>query len=456
MKPSPSPRPPETVRPETPTPIFGARSPRLTPAALVQTIDALTLAGRRCVLLLVSLHRSDRLAALAQSRASREVIGEVMRRVEGMLRSSDRYALASHEELWVLLVDPPGESLAELAGRTLRANLSRPIHVSLGDTATPVRLQPAVGGAWQPVGGGTDAMTLIGAATDACRESEELESRVRIVTAQSSTEVNQRRQLEHELREALFANELDVHFQPQVSLETGRCTGAEALVRWTRRDGTRVNPGLIAAICEARGLMTQMTLFVMNTTLRHLMAWNSQGIDARVSVNLSAVTLADPAFPSLVGHALDTWSIAASRLTLELTETAVVRHEQSAMQFMKEIRERGCGLALDDFGTGYSSFNYLRQFPLTELKIDQSFVRNLATDASDRRIVLALVDLAHTFGMHALAEGVEDAPSAQALRELGCDLAQGYHYARPMPQAEFIDWWRTFNRAPARESVATA
>jgi EAL domain-containing protein (putative c-di-GMP-specific phosphodiesterase class I) len=201
--------------------------------------------------------------------------------------------------------------------------------------------------------------------------------------------------------------------------------------------------------------MTQMTLFVMNTTLRHLMAWNSQGIDARVSVNLSAVTLADPAFPSLVGHALDTWSIAASRLTLELTETAVVRHEQSAMQFMKEIRERGCGLALDDFGTGYSSFNYLRQFPLTELKIDQSFVRNLAQDASDRRIVLALVDLAHTFGMHALAEGVEDAGSASALRELGCDLAQGYHFARPMPQGEFIAWWRTFNRAPAEQSAAT-
>jgi EAL domain-containing protein (putative c-di-GMP-specific phosphodiesterase class I) len=125
------------------------------------------------------------------------------------------------------------------------------------------------------------------------------------------------------------------------------------------------------------------------------------------------------------------------------------------MQFMKEIRERGCGLALDDFGTGYSSFNYLRQFPLTELKIDQSFVRNLAQDASDRRIVLALVDLAHTFGMHALAEGVEDEASASALRELGCDLAQGYHFARPMPQGEFIAWWRTFNRAPAEQSAAT-
>lgn len=436
-------------------PAYGARSPRLAPAALLQTIDALTLAGRRTVLLLVSLHRSDRLAALAQSRSSREVIGEVMRRVEGMLRSSDRYALASHEELWVLLVDPPGEPLAELAGRTLRSNLTRPIHVTLGDSSSPVRLQPSVGGAWQPAGEGTDAMTLLAAAAEACQESEELESRVKIVVAESSVQVSARRQLEHELREALLANELDVHFQPQVSLENGRCTGAEALVRWTRRDGTRVNPGLIASICEERGLMTQLTLFVMNTTLRHLMAWNAQGIDARVSVNLSAVTLADPAFPSLVGHALDTWSIAASRLTLELTETAVVRHEQSAMQFMKEIRERGCGLALDDFGTGYSSFNYLRQFPLTELKIDQSFVRNLAQDASDRRIVLALVDLAHTFGMHALAEGVEDEASASALRELGCDLAQGYHFARPMPQGEFIAWWRTFNRAPAEQSAAT-
>jgi EAL domain-containing protein (putative c-di-GMP-specific phosphodiesterase class I) len=149
-----------------------------------------------------------------------------------------------------------------------------------------------------------------------------------------------------------------------------------------------------------------------------------------------------------VGHALDTWSIAASRLTLELTETAVVRHEQSAMKFMKEIRERGCGLALDDFGTGYSSFNYLRQFPLTELKIDQSFVRNLADDASDQRIVNALVDLAHTFGMHALAEGVEDERSAQSLRTLGCDLAQGYFFARPMPHGEFTAWWREFNRVP--------
>jgi len=442
MKPSPSPRPTEAGQPAL------ARSSRLSPGALMQYADTLTLARRRSVLLLVSLHRSDRLAALAQANSAREVIAEVMRRVEGMLRSSDRYALASHEEIWVLLVDPPGESLAELAGRTLRGNLMRPIHGSDSGAGSAVRLNPAVGGAWQPADSPTDAMNLLAAASEACREAEELESRVKIVTARSESEANHRRQLEQDLRDALFANQFDVHFQPQVSLATGRCTGAEALVRWTRPDGTRVNPGLIASICEARGLMTQLTLFVMNTTLRHLMAWNSQGIDARVSVNLSAITLADPAFPSLVGHALDTWSIAASRLTLELTETAVVRHEQSAMKFMKEIRERGCGLALDDFGTGYSSFNYLRQFPLTELKIDQSFVRNLADDASDQRIVHALVDLAHTFGMHALAEGVEDERSAQSLRTLGCDLAQGYFFARPMPHGEFTAWWREFNRVP--------
>jgi EAL domain-containing protein (putative c-di-GMP-specific phosphodiesterase class I) len=122
---------------------------------------------------------------------------------------------------------------------------------------------------------------------------------------------------------------------------------------------------------------------------------------------------------------------------------------------MREIRDHGCGLALDDFGTGYSSFAYLRQFPLTELKIDQSFVRNLRSDASDRRIVNALVDLAHTFDMQALAEGVEDAPTAQMLHDLGCDLAQGYHYGRAMPAADFANWWRSFKAVPAEtETVA--
>ncbi len=432
-------------------------SPRLAPGALLEFSRELAHSKRRGLLLLVALNRSDRLSALAQEPRARGVVAEAMRRVEGILRPSDRYALASHDEIWVMLVDLPGESLAELASRTLRDNLSRPIHVESELGTLIVQMRPAIGGAWRHPDAGQDPMAVLSAAADACGRAEQLEERILILPAGSDIELVNRGRLERELRQALHANELDVHFQPQVCLKTGRCTGAEALVRWTRSDGTTVSPTLIASICEERGLMTQLTQFVLNTALRHLMTWTSQGIDACISINLSAITLADSAFPTLVGHALATWGIDARRLTLELTESAVVKHERSALQFMREIRDQGCGLALDDFGTGYSSFAYLRQFPLTELKIDQSFVRNLVSDASDRRIVHALVDLAHTFEMHALAEGVEDEATAKVLHGLGCDLVQGYHYGRPMPPNEFANWWRDHRDANAlAECVALA
>ena len=433
-----------------------APSPRLAPGALLPFARELASHKRRAMILIVSLNRSDRLSALAQEPRSRGVIAEAMRRVEGILRPSDRYALASHDELWVMLVDLPGEALAELAGRTLRDSLSRPIHVEDDAQTTIVQLRPSIGGAWRHPDAGQDPMAVLSSAADACHQAENLEERILILPAESDVTLVNRNRLEQELRLALNGNELDVYFQPQVSLRSGLSTGAEALVRWTRRDGSRVDPSLIASICEERDLMTQLTQFVLNTALRHLMTWQAQGVDAHVSINLSAVTLADPAFPTLVGHALTTWGIDARRLTLELTESAIVKHERSALQFMREIRDLGCGLALDDFGTGYSSFAYLRQFPLTELKIDQSFVRNLVNDPSDRRIVHALVDLAHTFEMQALAEGVEDEPTATLLRELGCDIAQGYLYGKPMPPNEYAAWWKRFNSARAKAAFANA
>ena len=429
-------------------------SPRLAPGAFLAFARELATRKRRGVLLQVNLNRSDRLSALAQEPRARLAIAEAMRRVESILRPSDRYALASMDEIWVMLVDLPGAALAELASRTLRDSLTRQTHIETDDGPAIVQMRPAIGGAWRHPDAGQDPMAVLAAAADACQRAEQLEERILILPAQSDVELVDRGMLERELRLALHANELDVHFQPQVALASGRCTGAEALVRWTRHDGTTVSPALIASICDERGLMTQLTQFVLNTALRNLMTWSAQGIDAHVSINLSAVTLADPAFPTLVGHALSTWGIPAERLTLELTESAVVKHERSALQFMREIRDHGCGLALDDFGTGYSSFAYLRQFPLTELKIDQSFVRNLHTDASDRRTVNALIDLAHTFDMQALAEGVEDAPTARMLHELGCDLAQGYHYGRAMTASDFASWWRGFSAVPAETESA--
>jgi len=315
-------------------------------------------------------------------------------------------------------------------------------------------MRPVIGAAWCQGASPGDAMSLLGCAADACARAATLDEHVLAVQFDLQHETVSRARIEAQLRSALHNNELDVFFQPQVDVAAGRCVGAEALVRWTREDGSQVNPALIASVCEERGLMGQLTQFVLNTSLRHLMTWSSQGVEPRVSINLSSVTLADASYPALVAQALATWGIEPHRLTLELTENVIVRNETAARRFMAEVRGQGCRLALDDFGTGYSSFAYLRQFPIDELKIDQSFVRNLATDRSDRRIVRAVVDLAHAFEMKALAEGVEDAESFGLLREVGCDLVQGYHFSRALAPFDFVDWYRRFNDTVEREEHA--
>ncbi len=437
--------PPRTPQATTPAPAAEAPSARITPRELLDHAGRL-LSGanpRRTVFLVVQLNRSDRLRALAQDPVSRPVMLEVIRRVKSILRPLDRYTLASHDELWLLLVDLPSEALGELAARTLRESLSRPIHLPHENgTETTVQLRPSVGAAWTERRQAVDPMILLSTASEACQRARTRDDHVLIEKLESEQLAVDRNELEQALRKALHANELEVYFQPQVDLGRGRCVAVEALIRWTRPDGTMVSPALIAALCEERGMMGQLTQFVLNTSLRHLMVWKAQGIDVRVGINVSAISLSDHTFPALVSQALSTWGADPSKLTLELTESAIVENEGAALEFMNQLRAQGCHLAIDDFGTGYSSFAYLRQFPLNELKIDQMFVKNMIRERGDRRIVSALVDLAHTFEMRALAEGVEDAATAATLRQLGCDVAQGYFYSQAMPATKFIAWYR--------------
>ncbi|MGC1441722.1 MAG: EAL domain-containing protein [Burkholderiaceae bacterium] len=417
---------------------------RLLPPDLVKALHARhqTTSKSRSALLVVHLNRSDRIQALAQQPNTKLVLIEVIKRVNSMLRPNDRYAIVSPDEIWLLLCDLPSESLAELASRTLRESLMRPITInSEDDSLASVQLRPVIGGGWTPGGFVSDPMSLVNAAAEAAVRARNSDDHILLDKLDSDAAVVHRDTLERELRAALYGNELDVYFQPQIDLTSGSCVAAEALIRWIRPDGKSVNPALIASVCEERGMMAQLTQFVLNSALRHLMFWRGQDIDISVGINLSAVTLADKSFPALVEQSLGTWSIPGEFLTLELTESSIVQHEMSAIEFMKSLKAFGCQLAIDDFGTGYSSFSYLRQFPLDELKIDQSFVRDIANDNGDRQIVSALIDLAHTFEMHALAEGIETPEALAVLEELGCDRGQGYHYERPVPANDFTDWY---------------
>jgi len=427
-------------------------SQRVTPPALLAALTAGSGGGatERTALLVVSLHRSDRLNALAQDPSNQYVLAEIARRVQSMLRPADRYAFVANDELWLLLAGLPDGSLAELAGRTLRDTLQRPIRVARPEGGHAfVMVRPVVGGAWTSLRKLADPMSMVGAASQACVKARSQETRVLISRLDDDTARVRRDELEREIRAALHANALDVHFQPQIDLASGRCVALEALIRWNRTDGTSVSPSLIASVCEERGMMGALTQFVLNSALRNQRLWAGQGLDLAVSINLSPTILADAAFPILVSHALSTWNVPGDRLTLELTESAIAQNEQSAIDFMKQLRELGCHLSMDDFGTGYSSIEWFRKLPLNELKIDRSFVREL--EGAEREpadgTVRALIDLAHAFRLRALAEAVESPQVAEMLAAAGCDRAQGYAFSPALPAASVADWCRRHEEA---------
>jgi EAL domain-containing protein (putative c-di-GMP-specific phosphodiesterase class I)/GGDEF domain-containing protein len=432
-----------------------AASPRVAPPALLERLRGAQRSPRRMALMVARLNRADRLHALSQEPQSSQVLAEVARRVNSMVRSADCYSVVAIDELWMLVDNLASEALGELAGRTLRETLGRPIRIRRdGGDETVVTLRPIVGVVTCAPVRISDPMAVLALASRAADQAERADEHVKVLALGAEDTRENRDDIERALRLALNANELDVHFQPQVDIGSGRCVSVEALIRWTRPDGTSVNPALIASVCEERGMIGQLTQFVLNTSLRYAMFWKSRGFDISFGVNLSAVTLADSSFPDVVEQALATWSIPASRLTLELTESAIVQNETSAVAFMSRLKALGCKLAIDDFGTGYSSFSYLRQFPLDELKIDQRFVRNVVRDRGDAQIVRALVDLAHTFDLTALAEGVEEPETLERLRALGCDRAQGYLFSKALPPRELPDFVAAFNRpAPADRQV---
>lgn len=429
------------------------RSLRETPGQLLAHVRGNASRGMHAAFLVVALHRSDRIAALAQSQPSRIALARIAQRVESVLRPHDRYAIASHDEIWVLLADVPSIGQAELAGSTLRSRLMQPIEVKPQDEP-PLRVlcHPAIGGLWFPAGECPPELDLVAAASEAGARDASSDSQVNVQAAQGGVARVDRTRIETELRAALSGNDLEVHFQPQIDLMQGRCAGAEALVRWPHPDGGMVDPGLIAEIAEQRGMMGNLTQFVLNTVLRHAMSWSSASIAPKVSINLSTVTLSDPTYPAFIRDALDTWGVRPDRLSFEITESLIVRDEASAQRFMRQLRDMGCRIALDDFGIGYTSFDYLRKFPLDELKIDQSFVRSADADRGSRRIVQALIDVAHAFDLRAMAEGVDSEAAVHWLRGARCDGAQGFHFARAMDADGFRDWYIDFNRAQARQA----
>ncbi len=400
-----------------------------------ETAVAQATKGRLAVLL-VELRRVDRLQALLRGPPANVTISLVLERLRPALRADDRMAALNEEQVCIVLPRIAHPTQAVLAAvKCLRA-LDRPI-AHEGGTAV---LRPCVGIATVPEHPG-DPAALLMAADVARRIAGTREEGYHVFQSEDSVEAEVYHGLDIDLQRALRANELEVHFQPQVSLADGRPVAAEALLRWRHPTSGHIAPGTIVGIAENTGIIGALTFWVLNAVLRTASHLARDGIVPRLSVNLSARALVDNELPDIVEQALGTWSIPPERITLEITESSMIGDAERTMAMLTRLKSTGVQLSIDDFGTGYSSLAYLKRFPVDELKIDKLFVSGLLSDRGDHQIVRSVIDLSHNFDLRAVAEGVEDEATRAELARMGCDLAQGYHFSRPLPDRDFRAWW---------------
>lgn len=247
------------------------------------------------------------------------------------------------------------------------------------------------------------------------------------------------------LSRAIEDQQLHMLYQPKVSLRDGRLVRVEALVRWNHPELGPVEPSRFIPLAEEHGLIDDLTQWGLRTILKQWLEWRDEGIDTAIAFNISALSLQHLDFPDLVERMCRGLGVPTDRLVLELTEGAT-QPLIKLMDALTRFRIKGIGLAIDDFGTGYSTLMLLRQLPFTELKIDQVFVADLANSRDCRLIVQSITDLAHGLGLTATAEGVETTDQLRLVRELGCDLAQGYLISQPM-EPEALAGWRQGFRA---------
>jgi len=287
-------------------------------------------------------------------------------------------------------------------------------------------------------------------AHSAAQDARRLENKVGIYSSTQDAAHQRRFTLINDFAEALRStDQLRLVYQPRVDLSSGACVGAEALLRWKHPKLGEISPGEFVPVIEQTSMTKAATTWVIDAALKQILTWREAGLDLQVSVNVSAANLQEPDFADRVLDALARHSLTASCIELEVTETGVMADAVQALAVLEALAGAGIRLAIDDFGTGYSSLSYLQRLPAHVVKIDQSFVRDLATNERQRALILAMTSLSHDLGYRVVAEGVETKDVLALVEVAGCDEAQGYLFARPMTPQDFLAWCRESEFAPS-------
>jgi EAL domain-containing protein (putative c-di-GMP-specific phosphodiesterase class I) len=258
------------------------------------------------------------------------------------------------------------------------------------------------------------------------------------------------------LRAAIANDELQLVYQPKVRLSDLKCVGVEALARWTHRELGSVSPGEFVPLAEESNLIVPLTRWALLRALADHAAWRAAGLDIDLAVNLSARHLRDTAFADELLRAIEAQQVNPAHLELEITETALMSDPEKAMVVLQQLTREGVRIAMDDFGTGFSSLAYLKHLNLNTLKIDRCFIKDITSNSNDLTIVRSTLRMAHSLELTVVAEGIEERAHYEMLRDLGCDIGQGFWIAKPMSSAEVLPWSEAWERGRALNRSAPA
>jgi diguanylate cyclase (GGDEF)-like protein len=359
---------------------------------------------------------------------------EVAQRLRGSVRPNDTVARLGGDEFAVLLTDADPVA-GELAAVRITQAFNSPFVIDgvVLDIETSIGIATAESG--------NDVATVLRHADTAMYAAKEHRLGHTRFDPKRAHDTADRLTMLGDLRRALDSeNEIELHYQPKVAVDSGDLIGAEALARWRHPAKGMIGPDTFIPVLEGTSLIHRFTARVLDMALTQGRAWLDAGHRIPVAVNVSTRCLLDTSFPDTVARALHKADVAGDLLCIEITENTVMADPERAIDVLRRVRALGVKTAIDDFGTGYSSMAYLKILPVDEIKVDRSFVRDMATDRNNYILVESAVDLGHNLGLAVVAEGVENEPIVTALRELGCDVAQGYHYARPLTSADFTEF----------------
>ena len=405
---------------------------------VTQAISAAGREGSGVGVLLLDLHRFKEVNDTLGHERGDELLRQVGPRLQGVLRASDSVARLGGDEFGIALAGLNTLSEGEDVARKLTDALDTPFVLDGIDIA----LGGSIGIARYP-DHGDDPDQLLRRAEVAMYVAKAARAPYESYSLEQDTYSTDRLALVAELRRAIDEGDLALAYQPMIDLERGVIIGVEALLRWSHASQGPIGPDVFIPLAEHSGLIGRITTYVLEAAATQAQAWREAGLDLTVSVNLSVRDLQRPGLAAAIGATLERHELPAARLQLEITEGSVMDQPDRALATLQELAGVGVGLSVDDFGTGYSSLAYLQRLPVNELKIDRSFVLGLAGSSSDGEIVRSTVSLGHNLGLSIVAEGVEDERSLAFLRDVGCDIAQGFFIARPMPADAVLEWARS-------------